>query len=179
MNVNKTGHNHCPGPYPFHLPPHPTGQKYMGEGSIIRFVIKWGGIETEGGGREGEVTLLSRESKQCCYKHDSDTIKTSIQHTHIHSIHTQSYTQLRDPYITYLLRRTSHVNHSWDNTQQISNIWHTVNKAHIRIYLYFLFTFKYFFKNILRLKRINVFFSVCKIFFNRYKIFIVKWLVKI
>ena len=90
LNVNKTGHNHCPGPYPFHLPPHPTGQKYMGEGSIIRFVIKWGGIETEGGGREGEVTLLSRESKQCCYKHDSDTIKTSIQHTHIHSsiIHT-------------------------------------------------------------------------------------------
>ena len=62
---------------------------------MIRFVIKWGGIESEGGGREGEVTLLSRESKQCCYKHDSDTIKTSIQHTHIHSIHTQSYTQLR------------------------------------------------------------------------------------
>ena len=57
---------------------------------MIRFVIKWGGIESEGGGREGEVTLLSRESKQCCYKHDSDTIKTSIQHTHIHSsiIHT-------------------------------------------------------------------------------------------
>ena len=112
-------------PSPSTFTPHPTGQKYMGEGSVIRFVIKWGGIESEGGGREGEVTLLSRESKQCCYKHDSDTIKTSIQHTHIHSIHTQSYTQLRDPYITYLLRRTSRVNHSWDNTQQISNIYLT------------------------------------------------------
>ena len=82
-------------PAPSTFTPHPTGQKYLGEGSVVRFVIKWGGIESEGGGREGEVTLLSRESKQCCYKHDSDTIKTSIQHTHTKYTHSIIHTAKR------------------------------------------------------------------------------------